>query len=86
MAPPRKNLLLVSNGLLAKVGLWQARRLGTAERLDQLGTEKTAGGTTGRMLVPLRTPLASWPPAGRSQQQTHAARGELLGPDRRPGT
>jgi hypothetical protein len=36
MAPPSKNLLLVSNGLLAKFGLWRARRHGTAERLEQL--------------------------------------------------
>jgi hypothetical protein len=36
VAPPRKNLLLASNGLLAKYGLWQARRQGTAARLEQL--------------------------------------------------
>ena len=36
VAPPRKNLLLVSNGLMAKAGLWQARRNGTAARLEQL--------------------------------------------------
>jgi hypothetical protein len=36
VAPPRKNLLLVSNGLLAKFGIWQARRTGTAQRLEQL--------------------------------------------------
>jgi hypothetical protein len=36
VAPPRKNLLLVSNGLLAKAGLWRARRRGEAERLEQL--------------------------------------------------
>jgi hypothetical protein len=35
-APPRKNLLLVSNGLLAKYGLWQARRRGVAEHLRDL--------------------------------------------------
>jgi hypothetical protein len=35
-APPRKNLLLVSNGLLAKFGLWQARRHDTAARLAEL--------------------------------------------------
>ena len=28
IAPPRKNLLLISNGLLAKAGMWQARRKG----------------------------------------------------------
>ena len=33
VAPPRKKLLLVSNGLFAKYGMWQARRQGTAERL-----------------------------------------------------
>jgi hypothetical protein len=32
-APPQKNLLLVSNGLFAKYGMWQARRNGAAERL-----------------------------------------------------
>jgi hypothetical protein len=31
VAPPSKNLLLTLNGLLAKFGLWQARRHGTAE-------------------------------------------------------
>jgi hypothetical protein len=40
MAPPRKKLLLVSNGLFAKYGLWQARRQGTADRLEQLAAEK----------------------------------------------
>jgi hypothetical protein len=39
VAPPRKNLLLISNGLLAKYGLWQARRHGTARRLEQLAAE-----------------------------------------------
>jgi hypothetical protein len=47
VAPPSKNLLLVSNGLLAKFGLWQARRHGTAGRLERLATEKAAGGTAG---------------------------------------
>ena len=42
MTPPSKNLLLVLNGLLAKYGLWQARRHGTAERLERLTTEKIA--------------------------------------------
>src|ERR1700722_9721247 len=37
VAPPRKKLLLVSNGLFAKYGTWQARRRGTAERLKRLG-------------------------------------------------
>ena len=41
VAPPRKKLLLVSNGLFAKYGLWQARRRGTAERLEQLAAKKT---------------------------------------------
>jgi hypothetical protein len=36
VAPPRKDLLLVSNGLLAKAGLWRARRHGTVARLEQL--------------------------------------------------
>src|SRR6266581_250256 len=40
VAPPRKKLLLVSNGLLAKYGLWQARRRGTAQRLEQLASER----------------------------------------------
>ncbi len=40
VAPPAKNLLLVSNGLLAKYGLWRARREGTAERLRQLASEQ----------------------------------------------
>jgi hypothetical protein len=43
VAPSSKNLLLVSNGLLAKFGLWQARRHGTAERLERLAAEKAAG-------------------------------------------
>jgi hypothetical protein len=40
MAPPRKNLLLVSNGLMAKVGHWQARRSGAADRLRALAAEQ----------------------------------------------
>jgi hypothetical protein len=39
MAPPRKNLLLVSNGLMAKVGHWQSRRSGTADQLRTLAAE-----------------------------------------------
>ncbi|WP_392757138.1 hypothetical protein [Streptomyces sp. LN590] len=35
-APPYKTLLTVSNGLLAKYGLWRARRDGTAARLQHL--------------------------------------------------
>jgi hypothetical protein len=42
VAPPRENLLLVSNGLLAKLGIWQARRRGTAERLEQLAAERAS--------------------------------------------
>lgn len=36
IAPPRKKPLLVVNGLLAKYGIWHARRHDTAERLEQL--------------------------------------------------
>ena len=43
VAPPAKKLLLVSNGLFAKYGMWQARRKGTAERLERL--ERLAAGT-----------------------------------------
>jgi hypothetical protein len=46
-APPSKNTLLVLNGLLAKLGLWQARRHGTAEQLQRLATEQAASGTAG---------------------------------------
>jgi hypothetical protein len=42
VAPASKNTLLVLNGLLAKFGLWQARRHGTAERL---ATKQAAGNT-----------------------------------------
>jgi hypothetical protein len=42
LAPPRKNLLLVSNGLLAKYGMWQARRQGTAARLAALAGDNGA--------------------------------------------
>jgi hypothetical protein len=51
VAPPMKRMLLVSNGLLAKYGLWQARRQGTAQRLDRLthrpppSTRSTSGTT-----------------------------------------
>jgi hypothetical protein len=44
VAPPRKKLLLVSNGLIAKYGLWQARRQGTAARLEQLASERDTRG------------------------------------------
>ena len=40
VAPPRKKLLLVSNGLLAKLGMWQARRHGTAGRLERLAASQ----------------------------------------------
>ncbi|HKY77895.1 MAG TPA: hypothetical protein VJS45_17310 [Acidimicrobiia bacterium] len=40
MAPPRKNLLLVSNGLMAKVGYWRSRRTGVAERLRTLASDR----------------------------------------------
>jgi len=43
VAPPSKNLLLTLNGLLAKFGLWQARRHRTAELLERLATERAAG-------------------------------------------
>jgi hypothetical protein len=39
VAPPRKNLLLVSNGLMAKYGMRKARRDGVAERLQALADE-----------------------------------------------
>jgi hypothetical protein len=39
-APPSKNLLLVSNGLFAKYGMWQARRRGVAERLERLAADR----------------------------------------------
>lgn len=42
VAPPRKNLLLISNGLFAKFGMWQAQRRGVATRLEQLAA-KNAG-------------------------------------------
>jgi hypothetical protein len=41
-APPSKNTLLVLNGLLAKFGLWQARRHHTPEQLQRLATEQAA--------------------------------------------
>ncbi len=40
-APPRRNLLLVSNGLLAKYGLWHARRHGVADDLRELAASRT---------------------------------------------
>ena len=43
VAPPRKNLLLVSNGLMAKYGLRQARRSGLVERLQAMEAERSSG-------------------------------------------
>jgi hypothetical protein len=40
VAPPRKTLLLASNGLMAKAGTWQARRQGRAERLEELARQR----------------------------------------------
>jgi hypothetical protein len=42
VAPPRKNLLLVTNGLMAKYGLRQARRNGLVERLQALAAERAS--------------------------------------------
>ena len=42
LAPPKKNLLLVSNGLMAKVGHWQASRSGVADRLRQVAADAGA--------------------------------------------
>jgi hypothetical protein len=39
LAPPNKPLLLVSNGLLAKYGLWQARRKGVLQTLQEAQAE-----------------------------------------------
>jgi hypothetical protein len=47
MAPPSKKLLLVSNGLFAKYGMWQARRRGAAERLEQLAAGSGHRGLSG---------------------------------------
>jgi hypothetical protein len=46
-APANKNLLLVSNGLLAKYQLWQSRRNGTAARLRELSAGTGSGTGTG---------------------------------------
>ena len=40
MAPPSKNLLLVTNGLMAKVGYWRSRRSGAADRLRALASNR----------------------------------------------
>ena len=41
VAPPRKKLLLVSNGLFARYGIWKARQRGTAQRLERLAEESS---------------------------------------------
>jgi hypothetical protein len=52
VAPPMKRMLLVSNGLLAKYGLWQARRQGLAERLDRLAHTPSAPASPGTAAPP----------------------------------
>jgi hypothetical protein len=52
VAPPMKKMLLVSNGLLAKYGLWQARRQGLAERLDRLAHTPSAPASPGTAAPP----------------------------------
>jgi hypothetical protein len=44
VVPPNKNTLLVLNGLLAKFGMWQARRHGTADQLERLAAARAAAG------------------------------------------
>jgi len=44
VAPPNKNTLLVLNGLLAKFGMWQARRHGVAEQLERLAAARATAG------------------------------------------
>ncbi|MFD1276025.1 hypothetical protein ACFQ51_43310 [Streptomyces kaempferi] len=39
-APPYRTLLTVSNGLLAKYGLWRAQRDGTSARLQALAAQR----------------------------------------------
>jgi hypothetical protein len=41
-APPLKTLLLVTNGLMAKVGLWRGRSSGFAEKLAQIAADRSA--------------------------------------------
>jgi hypothetical protein len=36
MAPPAKDLLLVSNGLFAKYGMWRSKRMGLLDKLQRL--------------------------------------------------
>jgi hypothetical protein len=42
-APPNKNLLLVTNGVVAKFGLWRARRNGAAAVLEELAAAHDRG-------------------------------------------
>ena len=44
VVPPNKNALLVLNGLLAKFGLWQARRHGVAGQLERLAAARATAG------------------------------------------
>ena len=44
VAPPNKNTLLVLNGLVAKYGMWQARRHGAAGQLQRLAAARAAAG------------------------------------------
>jgi hypothetical protein len=44
VAPPHKDTLLALNGLLAKFGMWQARRHGTADQLERLAAARAAAG------------------------------------------
>jgi hypothetical protein len=41
VAPPMKKTLLISNGLFAKFGMWQAKRGGTAQRLERMAADNT---------------------------------------------
>jgi hypothetical protein len=52
VAPPNKNTLLVLNGLLAKFGLWQARRHGAEEQLARLAAARAAVGAGERRQPP----------------------------------
>jgi hypothetical protein len=53
VVPPNKNTLLVLNGLLAKFGMWQARRHGVAGQLERLAAARaTAGAGEGRQPPP----------------------------------
>jgi hypothetical protein len=63
MASPRKKLLLVSNGLFAKYGMWQARRRGAAEPLEQLAV---GGGPSQRPRSVDISPVISLPDRPRA--------------------